>query len=395
MTASATSEWWRSFGSAELDGLMVKGLGANFNLAVAYSKVEQARGGAQIAGANRYPSVGIAAATGQGKPTVLGQASYEVDFWGKNRASAQSANALVNASEFDAHTIRITLGALIADTYFQILSLDDRLRLAQVIASDAQRVLDLVATRTNLGASSQLEVAQQRNQVQTFQAAVPALQQQRDQALYQLAVLLGLAPQGFQIEGSGLDRIAAPQVQVETPVTVLSRRPDIAAAEARLKSANFDIGVARSLFMPSVNLSTLVELATQPMSTVVGLVGTLPLFSGGRLEGALRVSRAHAQELVATYRETIIEALQDVEGQLTAIKQLDQVNVLDTAAVASAREAARLARVRLDLGVIDFQTLLTTERTLYQAEDTLLQVKLQRLQAAVGLYRALGEDINE
>jgi outer membrane protein TolC len=87
--------------------------------------------------------------------------------------------------------------------------------------------------------------------------------------------------------------------------------------------------------------------------------------------------------------------LQDVEGQLTAIKQLDQVNVLDTAAVASAREAARLARVRLDLGVIDFQTLLTTERTLYQAEDTLLQVKLQRLQAAVGLYRALGEDINE
>jgi outer membrane protein TolC len=124
-------------------------------------------------------------------------------------------------------------------------------------------------------------------------------------------------------------------------------------------------------------------------------VGTLPLFSGGRLEGALRVSRARAQELVATYREAIIEALQDVEGQLTAIKQLDQVNVLDTAAVASAREAARLARVRLDLGVIDFQTLLTTERTLYQAEDTLLQVKLQRLQAAVGLYRALGEDINE
>ncbi|MEA3157577.1 MAG: outer membrane protein multidrug efflux system, partial [Betaproteobacteria bacterium] len=81
-TASATSEWWRSFGTAELDKLMIKGLGSNFNLQAAYSKVEQARGGAQVAAANRYPSVGIAAATGQGKPTVLGQASYEVDFWG-------------------------------------------------------------------------------------------------------------------------------------------------------------------------------------------------------------------------------------------------------------------------------------------------------------------------
>jgi outer membrane protein TolC len=186
-------------------------------------------------------------------------------------------------------------------------------------------------------------------------------------------------------------------VRADTPIAVLGRRPDIAAAEARLKSANFDVGAARAAFLPTVSLSALVDAVLLPTQTVFSLVSaaTLPVFTGGLLTGQLRVDRAHADELVATYRQTIIEALRDVESQLTAVRQLDAVNAIDRDAVTSAREAARLARVRFDLGVIDFLTLLTTQRTLYQAEDTLLQVKLQRLQAAIGLYRALGEDVHD
>ncbi|HEV7803995.1 MAG TPA: efflux transporter outer membrane subunit [Burkholderiales bacterium] len=401
---SATSEtplagqWWRTFNSPELDTFIARGVGGNFNLQAAFSRVEQARGAAQVAGAAQYPNVAVGvAAASRGIRTATGQATYEIDFWGKNRAIAQSAIQLADATQFDAQTLRITLGASIADSYFQVLSFKERLDLARVIVSDAQRVLTLVETRARLGTASNLEIAEQRNALKTFEAAIPALQQAHDQALYQLAVLVGDAPQGFQIRDSGLDAIAAPEVRADTPIAVLSRRPDVAAAEARLKSANFDVGAARAAFLPSVSLSALVDAVLQPTSAVFSLVGaaTLPVFTGGQLTGQLRVDRAHADELVATYRQTIIEALRDVESQLTAVRQLDQVNGIDRDAVESAREAARLARVRFDLGVIDFLTLLTTQRTLYQAEDTLLQVKLQRLQAAIGLYRALGEDVHD
>jgi NodT family efflux transporter outer membrane factor (OMF) lipoprotein len=395
---SPASQWWRSFDSAELDSLIARGVGGNFNLQAAFSRVEQARGAAQVAGAGQYPNaaVGIAAAS-RGKRTATAQASYEIDFWGRNRAIAQSAIQLANASQFDAQTLRITLGASIADSYFQVLSSRDRLRLARVIVSDARHVLSLVETRARLGTASNLEIAEQRNALQTFEAAIPALQQAHDQALYQLAVLVGDAPEGFQVRDSSLDVVTSPEVRADTPIAVLGRRPDIAAAEARLKSANFDVGAARAAFLPTVSLSALVDAVLLPTQTVFSLVSaaTLPVFTGGLLTGQLRVDRAHADELVATYRQTIIEALRDVESQLTAVRQLDAVNAIDRDAVTSAREAARLARVRFDLGVIDFLTLLTTQRTLYQAEDTLLQVKLQRLQAAIGLYRALGEDVHD
>ncbi|MEA9993396.1 efflux transporter outer membrane subunit [Pseudomonas sp. 10B1] len=395
--------WWEEFHSDELNGLVAKGLTDNYTLKAAVSRIDEAQALAQVTGAAKYPLLSLGGnfqrqnnyGTTQ-KRSAFADATYEVDFWGKQRAAADSSTALAHASAFDAQTLRMTLGANIANTYFQVLSLDDRLRLAQSIAGDAQQVLDLVNVQAAQGAVSNLEVEQQRNALQTFQAAVPPLRQQRDMALYQLAVLVEVPPQGFKVTQVGLNNLAVPNPRAGLPVGLLRQRPDIQAAEARLRSANFDVGVARAAFLPNLSLDLQGGIDTLSGSNIWSMLGTLgqPVFAGGQLKGQLHLDQAHVQELTSSYRESVIEALQDVQTQLSAAHQLDQSYTLNVAAVTSAREAARLAQVRYRLGSTDFQTLLIVERTQYQAEDTLLQVRLQHLQAAVGLFRALGGDFS-
>lgn len=400
-TAAGGGPWWEEFHSAELNELMARGFNQSYTLKAAVSRIEEAQSVAQVTGASQFPLLSLGGDyqhknnSSTPKTTdVFADASYEVDFWGKNRAATDAAKALAHASEFDAQTLRMTLGANIATTYFQVLSLQDRLQLAQSIADDAKQVLDLVEYQASQGAISSLEVAQQRNAWQTFQAAMPPLRQQRDMALYQLAVLVGVPPQGFSLKQSGLQNLVAPVPGSGLPMGLLRQRPDIQAAETRLQSANFDVGVARAAYFPSLTLDVQKGIDTLTGSSLWSLVGTLaqPVFAGGQLDAQLHYDQAHVRELAASYRESVIEALQDVETQLSATRELDQAFTLNQAAVTSAREAASLAQVRYRLGSTDFQTLLIVERTQYQAEDSLLQIRLQHLQAAVGLFRALGGD---
>ncbi|MFQ6347579.1 efflux transporter outer membrane subunit [Pseudomonas sp. R11F] len=403
-SAAQGGRWWREFHSAELDQLIARGLAANYTLKAAVSRIDEARASSQVAGAAQFPALNLGGnfqrQNNYGttpKRSVFAEATYELDFWGKQRAAADSADALAKATVFDAGTLRMSLSASIADSYFQVLSLQERLRLAQSIADDARQVLDLVEVQARQGAVSNLEVAQQRNALQTFEAAMPPLRQQRDQALYQLAVLVGAPPEGFHLQGDGLKGLQIPQPTTGLPIGLLRQRPDIQAAEARLVSANFDVGVARAAFLPNLSLDLLGGIDTLAGGQIWSTIGTLsqPLFQGGQLKGQLHFDQAHVQELTASYRESIIEALQDVETQLSATRELDKSYALNQAAVDSAREAARLAQVRYRLGSTDFQTLLIVERTQYQAEDSLLQVRLQHLQAAVGLFRALGGDFSD
>ncbi|WP_160109864.1 efflux transporter outer membrane subunit [Pseudomonas izuensis] len=396
-------QWWSEFHSAELDQLIARGLASNYTLKAAVSRIDEARASAQVAGAAQYPALNLGGNVQRQnnygtteKRSVFAEATYEIDFWGKQRAAADSADSLANATAFDAQTLRMSLGASIADSYFQVLSLEDRLRLARSIADDARQVLDLVEVQASQGAVSNLEVAQQRNAMQTFEAAIPPLRQQRDLALYQLAVLVGAQPEGFHLQGDGLNALQVPQPSTGLPIGLLRQRPDIQAVEARLKSANFDVGVARAAFLPNLSLDLLGGIDTLAGGQIWSAIGTLsqPVFAGGQLKGQLHFDQAHVQELTSSYRESIIEALQDVETQLSAARELDKSYALNQSAVDSAREAARLAQVRYRLGSTDFQTLLIVERTQYQAEDTLLQVRLQHLQAAVGLFRALGGDFS-
>ena len=399
----AQGAWWHSFGSTEIDELMAQSLQWNNNLQAAIARIEQARATAEISAARLYPTLVIAGTESNqsGVKTtrthqVLGQATYELDFWGRNRAAAGSAQALVIATAFDADTVAMTLAGTVLNTYFQVLSLGERIRLARQIAEDGRRVLSLVTVQQSAGTATQLQVEQQRAAVGTFDAAVPALQQQADVAIHGLAVLTGRAPENLALKASDLGGFARPDVDTALPSALLQRRPDVRAAEARLQAANFDIGVTRAAFFPSLLLNTAVGVGARkffyPPTAVTDIGASLlqPLFQGGQLQGQLRFDRARQVELVTSYRQAVFTAFQDVEDQLSTLSHLLDQEAIVASAQAAAQKAATLAEMRYHLGSADYLSVLTTEQTLYQAQDTLLQLRLLRLQTIVGLFRALG-----
>jgi NodT family efflux transporter outer membrane factor (OMF) lipoprotein len=408
------SGWWRSFDDPVLSSLVERSLRDNLTLAGAQARIEQARGTAEAAGAALYPTLslngainrthpggGSGSSSNSGSPTsgqsLFAQAGYEIDFWGKNRAARNSAQALTQATVFDGDTVALTLTASVADTYFQLLSLHERLALAQKISADADRLLKLVQTQVAAGVATELQVELQRNSAATFAAVIPVLQQQSEQNAHLLAVLVGATPENFTLPAAGLNAIRIPQVRPDLPASILQRRPDIRAAEARLISANFDVGAARAAFFPSLSLTgsagyssdTLAHFFGNPFTDIAASL-LQPVFDGGQLQGRLKYDRARFTELAAAYRLTILGALQDVEDSLSTAQHQQELETSDLIAVSSARRAAFLAETQYRLGTADFLSVLTAQRTLFQAEDALLQVHLQRLQASVGLFRALG-----
>jgi NodT family efflux transporter outer membrane factor (OMF) lipoprotein len=410
-TAPVQSNWWRAYRDPALDALIDASLAHNYTLASAIATVEQARGTAEKAGAAQYPSLGIGGTfdrAHQGghrgsntkSQSLFAEASYEIDFWGFNSANANAAAMLARASEFDRDTVALTLTASVADTYFQVQSLSQRLALARSIADDAQRVLDLLLAQQSAGVATELQVQQQRNALATFRAAVPTLQQQLDIARHALAVLTGDAPEGLAVQAVELSGIPVPEPRPDLPASLLEARPDIRAKEAQMRSANFDVGAARAAFMPNIVLTADGGLKSKSLSNFLAspfasLAASLaaPLFDGGALRGQLHAAQGASAKSVADYRQTVIAALQDVEDSLTIAQQQALAEASDQSAADAAAKAASLAEAQYRLGTIDFLTVLDAQRTRYQAEDTLVQARLARLQASVSLFRAFGGGI--
>lgn len=394
--ARPSPDWWTTFGSTQLDALIGRGLSDGFDLAIARQRLEQARGQAAIARAGTLPALDAAASAARGTSvatrTASLQASIDVDLGGGNAAVRDSAAALVDASVSDVDAARSALAAAIADGYFQVLCLDERIRLARLIADSSRQTLQLVETQASLGAASQLEVEQQRNALQTVEAAVPVLAQQRAKTVGDLAVLLGAMPEGFAVATDALQALQVPDVPASSPSDAIARLPQVRAAEAQLRSANFDVAVARAAFLPKLTVSATLGAAFNPAHSIWSLAGSAlqPLLDGGQRAGQLHVDRAHAEELVLAYRKAIAQGLQTAETQMHAAAATRETEHIEEAAVISARNAVELSRVRLQYGTTDFLNVLLGQRTLYQAEDALLQTRLQRLQVAVGQYVALG-----
>ncbi|MFL9912375.1 efflux transporter outer membrane subunit [Paraburkholderia sp. RL17-337-BIB-A] len=405
-TVPVKSGWWREYHDPALDALIDRSLRNNFTLASAIASVEQARGNAEKAGAPQYPSLSLGATfdrshQGRGSTTktqsLFAEASYEVDFWGFNAANASAADLLARASEFDRDTVALTLTASVADTYFQVQSLRRRLAIARSISDDAAHILQLLLAQQDAGVATELQVQQQRNALATFQAAVPALQQQLDTSIHALAVLVGTAPEQFTVSDAALADIAIPQPRPDLPASLLETRPDIRSKEAQLQSANESVGAARAAFLPNIVLTadgglsskSLSHFLSSPFASLATSLAA-PLFDGGALHGQLHASQAAEAKGVADYQQAVVAALQDVEDSLSAAQQQQLAETADQNATDAARKAATLAQAQYKLGTIDFLTVLDAQRTLYQAEDTLVQVRLARLQASVSLFRAFG-----
>ncbi|HEX8786721.1 MAG TPA: efflux transporter outer membrane subunit [Telluria sp.] len=402
-------DWWQQFGSPELSHLVDEGQSSNLELAGAFARVKQAEAEARIAGVSLLPTASFYTDANRNVPIRSGsgstsadsgfQVSYEVDFWGKNKASVASAEASLDANRFDRQTVALTVTSGIVSTYLQVLSLHDRLAVARENVANAEHVLKLVEAQKNAGSASPLDLARQRSAVAQQKAAIPDLMQQEREAQSALAILLGKTPQTFSIGPKGLDTISLPEVSPGLPSELLSRRPDIRRAEANLAAADANVAVARANLFPSINLtgalgtqsSALLSLLNAP-SLVANVSTSLmaPIFDGGRLKRERDLAIAQKQELVQVYRATVIAALSEVDTALGQIHSLDEQWRLKTTELEQASQAYKLAEIRYKAGAEDFMTVLDTQRSLSDVQNDLGLLKLQRLQATVSLYKALG-----
>lgn len=417
------ASWWRGFGSAELDGLIQQAESNNRDLAAALARIRQAEASARIAGAALLPT--LAADGGAGRswsPSASSTSSsstrtassgrvvrnsfdlgltagYQVDLFGGNRAGSDAALQRLAASRYDRETVALTLHADLATAYFQLLSVRDRIRLAEDTLRNAEDVLAVLERQRQLGVASELEVAQQRNSVASQRATIPALRQSEREILTAIALLLGRPPQGFAIGTQSLDALALPAVKAGLPSALLARRPDIRKAEADLRAANRDIAAAQAARLPSLDLtmgaglqSSALHTLLQPQSALYSLAASLtaPLFQGGRLEGQEELNRARYQELAETYGKAAITAFGDVEDALTSTGNAAERYTYAREAFDQAREAYRIVEARYRAGTVPFLNLLDAQRTVFQANDALAQALLGRYTALVDLYKALG-----
>jgi NodT family efflux transporter outer membrane factor (OMF) lipoprotein len=410
--AAVSPTWWESFGSGELRSLVDEALAGSPDLAIATERMRQAEAQVRVAGASLFPMLSAGADTSSRRTSGAGgaaannatgvtlTASYELDLWGKNRAGVQSAKSSLAASRFDRDTARLTLISGVATSYFDVLSLRTRLGIARENLAIAERVLELVSARARNGAASALDVSRQEATVLTQRAALLPLEQLERQTLAALAVLLGRPPEGFDARGTGIVEVAVPAIDPGLPAELLVRRPDLASAEAQLAAGNADVAAARAALLPSIKLTgtaglasgALLSLVSGGTTSAIGIVASLlqPIFDGGRLRGQKAISESRERELVETYRKAILSAFKDVEQALAGTSRLGQQEQLQGDVQARARESLRLAEVRYRQGADDLLTVLDAQRTLFSAQDQLAQVRLNRLQAAVSLYKALG-----
>ncbi len=401
--------WWQRFGSNELTRLVDEGQTSNLELAGAFARLRQAEAGARIAGVVLLPNASFYSGAGANAPLGSGsgstyvntglQVSYELDFWGRNKASVASAEASLEANRFDRQTVALTVTSGIVATYLQVLSLHDRLAVARGHVANAERVLTLVEAQKRAGAASTLDLARQRSAVAQRKAGIPDLQQQAREAQSALAILLGKTPQTFAVGDVGLDTITLPDVTPGLPSELLARRPDIGRAEANLAAANADVAVARANLFPNIYLtgalgtqsSALVSLLNAPnMLASVAASLTAPIFDGGRLKQERERAIARKQELVEAYRATVMAALSEVDTALGQIRSLDDQQRLKTAELDTARQAYELSEIRYKYGAEDFTVVLDTQRALSDVQNDMGMLKLRRLQATVSLYKALG-----
>jgi outer membrane protein, multidrug efflux system len=403
---TVSAQWWKQFGSAELNRLMDQASAANYDLAAAASRILQARASLGIASAAQWPSAELSVSAGQNRnnqsavrTSESSQAgisvAYEADLWGRISSDRQSAEARVDSSLYDRDAVALVLQSDVASNYFQALAFKDRLAIARKNLEAARNVLSLIELRYEKGAISGLEVSQQRTSVLNIEAQIPQLEQNLRTVQTALAVLLGRAPQGFSVEGATLNGMQIPEVAAYQPASLLERRPDIKRAEAQLVAANANVNAARAALYPSLRISASSiagGVFTSGSSLATSIAGSLAqnLFDGGRLRGQVNLSQAQREELVQQYMQSVLTSLKEVQDSMGSIATAQSRQQFLTNAASEAQEAYRIANVRFQAGSQDMLTLLDSQRTQLLAEDNRVQADLARFTATIDLYKALG-----
>jgi len=421
-TAEASSladePWWEVFRDPVLKGLIQEALSRNYDVRIAAARVQEAQAILRVARSDLYPSLDYSGGVSRSNitPGVLGgpggqapttsnfysgtlSASWELDIWGRIRRSNEAARATLFATEHARRGVWLTLVSDLAQAYFELLELDVRLQIARNSTDAYQRTYDLFLDRFTLGVASKLETSRALGALGDAQATIPQLESDIVAKENQISILLGTTPTPVARGKPMYEQPVVPTVPAGLPSALLERRPDLRQAEQQLVSANARIGVAKAEFFPKLDLTSLIGTASPEVSALTGGTATIwavagmfsgPLFNAGRTLGNYRASIAQWEQARLFYEQAVLTALREVSNALTALGKLNEAETGQTTAVKALGEAVEHATDRYRQGLANYFEVLEAQQQLYPAQNTLAQIRLNRLVAYVQLYRALG-----
>jgi NodT family efflux transporter outer membrane factor (OMF) lipoprotein len=407
-------KWWEAYADPVLNGLEDRVEVSSNTLQIAAAQYRQAQAAATIASSALFPAVSADASADRarsagrsGIPGSIGNtfgaglaASWEFDLWGRVRRSAEAGRATAEASAADLESVRLSVHAVLAQTYFSLRVADTGQRLYERIVAEYTHSLKIAQNRYAQGVDARADVVAAEAQLKTAQAQFIDLTLQRAQLEHAIAVLLGQPPAAFSLAPADLT-IAPPAPPALIPSQQLERRPDIAGAERRLAAACAEIGVAEAGYFPVISLSGSAGYQGQSYSHLftvpneiwsAGAGAVMPLFEAGRVRAGVRQARAFYDESLAGYRQTVLAAFQEVEDNLAAAAILAQEAAVQDEAVAAARQSATITLNQYQAGTVSFLNVVTAQAAQLDAERTAVQLLGRRLNASVTLLKAAGGD---
>ena len=409
--------WWTIFQDPQLDALEQQIDVGNQNLRAAEAQFRQARAALRYNRADYYPTATVGASatrqrTSSRRPPATStfdgityndfvmpfSVSYQVDVWGRIRKNVESYREQAQASAADLATVNLSMHADLAIDYFQARSLDAQEQLLNSTVTEYEQALELNENRFQGGIASEVEVEQAKTQLQTTRAAAIDVGVLRAQYEHAVAILIGKPPAEFGLPPLPLTA-PPPHVPISVPSELLERRPDIAAAERRVASANAQIGVAKSAYYPTISLGASGGFESSAITTLlngpsglwsVGLSAVGTVFDGGRRRALNDEARAAYDFQVATYRESVLSGFQQVEDNLAAVRILENEAKVQDEAVVAAQKSLDLSVTRYKGGVTSYLEVITAQSAALADEVTAVNILGRRMANTVLLIQALG-----
>lgn len=409
-------KWWEIYGDQELNSLEEKIAVSNQTLKVSYQQYMSAREIVRQARSQLFPTLAVQPSgsrnqLSQNRPNfntvtpsqysdiaLTGDISYEVDLWGQVRRNVESARENAQASAGDLENVSLSLHSELAVDYFSLRGLDLQRQLLDATVIDFEKALQLTQARYRGGVASDVDVAQAETQLETTRAQAIETGVARAQFEHAIAVLTGETASTFSIAVSPLNA-TPPEIPMGVPSELLERRPDIAAAERRVASANAQIGAAIAAYYPQVSLGASGGFESAAIGTLiqgpsalwsVGGSAVQTVLDGGRRRAVTQQARDNHEATVASYRENVLEAFQQVEDNLAAMRLLEKELATQQVAVASARRSVDLSTTRYKRGITTYLEVLTAQSTALTNERTAADLMTRRMTASVQLIKALG-----
>jgi outer membrane protein, multidrug efflux system len=413
----ADQPWWEVFKDDQLKSLIDSALANNYDLAVAVSRVEQARQLSAVARAQYFPAVNYSVGASNGKneflgsvlPSgidttkgaflALGSAAWEADIWGRIRRLNESARAQYLSTEEARRGVMLTLTSDVAQAYFELLGLELQLQIAKDTTASFSETLKLFNQRYEGGVASKLDTSRAEAAQAAAAAAIPEYERQIALKENQISVLLGSNPQSIAHTAKLLEEVVPPEIPVGLPSALLERRPDVLAAEQQVRAANAQVGVATANFFPQFGLTALVGQASTPLSQITAgsanvwsVAGnfTGPIYEGGALRAQKRNAVAFWQQTKLQYEQTALNAFTDVSNALISRQKFEAIRAEQARSVAAYQEAVTVSLQRYTAGKASYFEVLDAQLQLYPEQTALAQTELNRRVIFVQLYLALG-----